>query len=99
MNDEIKAKWLKALRSGEYEQGTRNLECRGKFCCLGVLYDIGQESGVLPMRTKAEAWTNHEKQLLCNWSGFIWTDEHEFAVVNDDGATFEQIALCIENGL
>ena len=40
MNPEIKAKWLAALRSGEYEQ-TRNTlrNCKG-FCCLGVLTDL-----------------------------------------------------------
>ena len=41
MNADIKALWVQALRSGEYQQGCRYL--RGKdntFCCLGVLEDI-----------------------------------------------------------
>jgi hypothetical protein len=37
MDAELKAKWVAALRSGEYVQGTAYLESDGKFCCLGVL--------------------------------------------------------------
>ena len=33
-------KWVKALRSGKYEQGTKYLCYSGKYCCLGVLDDI-----------------------------------------------------------
>jgi hypothetical protein len=41
MNSEIKAKWLQALRSGEYKQTRYTLRsCTGGFCCLGVLSDI-----------------------------------------------------------
>lgn len=41
MNPQVKAKWLKALRSGEYRQ-TRCLlrSSNDAFCCLGVLCDI-----------------------------------------------------------
>ena len=44
MNPEVKAAWLEALRSGEYEQGKEFL-CRvlfGKkrYCCLGVLTEV-----------------------------------------------------------
>lgn len=42
MNKAIKKKWLKALRSGEYEQGRERLcsiaeDGTHRFCCLGVL--------------------------------------------------------------
>jgi hypothetical protein len=40
MNQEIKAAWVSALRSGEYEQGEAALQVGNKFCCLGVLCDI-----------------------------------------------------------
>lgn len=41
MDKELKEKWLKALRSGEYEQGPGVL-CAddSAFCCLGVLCDV-----------------------------------------------------------
>lgn len=40
MDEELKEKWIAALRSGKYEQGKEKLHCDGKFCCLGVLADI-----------------------------------------------------------
>lgn len=48
MKPEIKAKWVAALRSGEYEQGKGALRtANDKFCCLGVLCDIhARETGV-----------------------------------------------------
>jgi hypothetical protein len=47
VKESLKKKWVKALRSGEYEQGS-SLLCQEKpgdpeefqFCCLGVLADI-----------------------------------------------------------
>ena len=44
MNKKIKTKWVKALRSGQYDQ-TQGYLCEiskkgDSFCCLGVLCDI-----------------------------------------------------------
>ena len=46
MNEEIKALWLTALRSGDYKQGKGALNKNGKFCCLGVLCDLAVKAGV-----------------------------------------------------
>lgn len=55
MNQEIKAKWLEALRSGRYKQGVGCLRSdKDEYCCLGVLCDV-----VAP-----EQW-NYEDKLLC----------------------------------
>ncbi len=40
MNQEIKQKWVAALRSGEYKQGQGELNGDGGYCCLGVLCDL-----------------------------------------------------------
>ena len=40
MNKELKDKWVAALRSGKYVQGTGNLQSGGRYCCLGVLCDV-----------------------------------------------------------
>lgn len=42
MNPEVKAKWVAALRSGEYKQSRERVlaDGRGGFCCLGVLCDL-----------------------------------------------------------
>lgn len=46
MNKELKTKWLKALRSGRYRQGSSYLRMdfpdnrKPEYCCLGVLAQI-----------------------------------------------------------
>jgi hypothetical protein len=36
-----KDRWLKALRSGEFKQGTRCLRSQqDQYCCLGVAYEV-----------------------------------------------------------
>lgn len=48
MNKEIKARWVDALRSGDYKQGTGALRSKDdEFCCLGVLMDLAVKAGVL----------------------------------------------------
>lgn len=45
MNPKIKARWLKALRSGKYTQGRFHLRNPDNtFCCLGVLCDLHAKS-------------------------------------------------------
>lgn len=46
MKEEIKRRWVEALRSGEFEQGRERLLTVGRkgepdrFCCLGVLCEL-----------------------------------------------------------
>lgn len=40
LDPEFKAKWIAALRSGEYKQGKFYLEHNGGYCCLGVACKI-----------------------------------------------------------
>lgn len=49
MREDIAKKWVKALRSGEYKQGSYSLRNeKNEFCCLGVLCNIhAQEHPVL----------------------------------------------------
>jgi len=47
MNQEIKARWTAALRSGEYQQGKGVLRKNGKLCCLGVLCELAVKDGVI----------------------------------------------------
>lgn len=47
MNQTIKKKWVDALRSGNYEQGSYMLKSGdGRYCCLGVLCDLAVQEGV-----------------------------------------------------
>ena len=46
MNQDIKQKWVTALRSGEYKQGFCRLRGEANnFCCLGVLCDLAAKDG------------------------------------------------------
>jgi hypothetical protein len=40
MNPEVKKKWIDALRSGWYDQGSEKLRSDQGYCCLGVLCDL-----------------------------------------------------------
>jgi hypothetical protein len=56
MNKEIKQEWVKALRSGEYEQGRNQLKTKnGKFCCLGVLCDLYSKKNNVPWSTESSS--------------------------------------------
>lgn len=66
MNPEIKAKWLDALRSGDYTQGQRYLAVKNKqtgefdFCCLGVLCDLAVAEGAIDPPTVIDYWSGLE---------------------------------------
>lgn len=46
MDSQIKQRWITALRSGEYAQGTGTLKSDQGFYCLGVLCDLyAKETG------------------------------------------------------
>jgi hypothetical protein len=49
MDKEIKGKWIDALRSGKYKQGTKILRRNDEYCCLGVLCDIVDPEGWTPL--------------------------------------------------
>jgi hypothetical protein len=41
MNEELKQKWVEALRSGKYKQGKQALRNKADcYCCLGVLCEL-----------------------------------------------------------
>lgn len=52
MNEQIKTKWVDALRSGDYEQTKHSLHEQDErdnhsYCCLGVLCDLAVKTGVV----------------------------------------------------
>lgn len=102
MNKRIKREWIKALRSGEYEQTRRRLCDDTGFCCLGVLWDITQDGywyyiDVVGWRASkygdAGAYGKIAKIL-----GRPYVKNY-CASMNDNGKTFDQIANWIEANL
>lgn len=109
MKPEIKKRWVEALRSGEYEQGTGRLRWGDRFCCLGVLTDLF-------IKETERVWMLEEDRdppiyafggsagylspEVMNWAGIKYCNgeygDGVLAKDNDDGQTFEQIADTIE---
>lgn len=89
MDAKFKTPWVKALRSGVYKQGIETFESAGRYCCLGVLLQINEVDTCPGL-----SFERIEKRF-----GVTFQDCVDLADINDSGATFDQIALCIENGL
>ncbi|MFY1688153.1 hypothetical protein [Plantactinospora sp. WMMB782] len=51
MKQEVKRKWVAALRSGEFAQGEgalrRTTPSGDRYCCLGVLCEVAVRAGVI----------------------------------------------------
>lgn len=92
MNKRLKARWIKALRSGKYAQTDGQL-CNTRqdgsqsFCCLGVLREI--EPTAVRQR--------HGMELLEEETcGMHQSVQEKLARYNDDGKSFKWIAAYIE---
>ena len=100
--------WVRALRSGAYEQGKGHMAKDGKYCCLGVAQDIAIANGV-----KAEfdpGKTSVMPAAVCEWLGLgnavdpelvevgtqRWRGGLHASSLNDNGVSFAEIANRIE---
>lgn len=114
MNSEIKAKWVAALRSGEYRQGEKVLRYEDQFCCLGVLCELHRQDtgdGWDPLSTGDFIYGGKSylpPDNVIEWAGLdsdapsVVGDDGYFRGLpdlNDDGLSFTQIADLIEEQL
>lgn len=103
LDPEFKAKWIAALRSGKYKQGTQYLCNGGYYCCLGVACEL---EGLLVDDTTIKGGSRAKKFIGTVQSGAptaAWAKAHgfpngmdELIRMNDTGVTFEKIADFIE---
>lgn len=112
MNAEVKIKWLAALRSGEYKQGTGTLRrSDDTYCCLGVLCDIHSKETQQPWVKDSASFYDYMgfSAGLCDtvktWAELNYHNPtiidskeraHSLAGLNDQGGTFKEIANLIE---
>lgn len=107
MDKKIKTKWLKALRGGQYDQAKSALCDSGTaFCCLGVLIDIqgaywdtddyGDWTPVLPSGRKSGKTDLPPHTYSARIPRKM---QDTLARMNDEGATFVEIADYIEQKL
>ena len=112
MNQDIKDKWINALRSGEYRQGTGALKNSDAFCCLGVLCDLhAKETGTRWVDYAEEGWLSDyldDDLALPNevieWAGLKGQDpvicSDFISTYNDNkGYSFNRLADLIEKHL
>ena len=95
MKKQIKEKWVKALRSGSYQQGRHQLACASddgvEFCCLGVL----KECLGMPRNYQARFLSPGTLKKV----GFEQKQANKLASMNDKGLSFKRIAAWIERWL
>ena len=107
MNQQIKQRWIEALKSGKYQQGHEALCRNNTFCCLGVLTDLYiKEHSLQWHKDVGGCWSlDGEGGVLPSsvqaWAGL--NDANPMILDNDatshnDGtnASFEEIAGYIE---
>lgn len=115
MNPEVKARWVAALRSGEYKQGKEFLRYGGRFCCLGVLCDLHSLDTGTQWGSKgyAASYCGHAMGFpneVADWAGMsdsygagpylqINGNPWQAAHHNDYGRSFAEIADAIEKQL
>ena len=97
MNAELKARWVKALRSGRYRQTTRRLSrgpaSKQSNCCLGVLCRVARvprhrwsrevELQAAELNERLGLTRDDELQLIYRNDGVMGHDRHSFAEIAD----------------
>lgn len=108
MNKEIKEKWIKALRSGEYKQGKNVLRRRDNtFCCLGVLCDLYiKETGKLQWKDSDHEYLFQIDENTCflpldvrKWSDLTQKRATLMEMNDELDKSFNEIADYIEKEL
>lgn len=111
----FKNKWVKALKSGKYNQGKSCLKEKNEygefqFCCLGVAADLIGLKPVLGystvfiggMKFKGENLNTSPLRGYTKLPEILWGNEgipKKLADMNDCGDTFEEIADYIQENL
>lgn len=103
MKYSVMKKWVKALRSGKYEQGSMFLQCKNTYCCLGVLCDIAKKEKIKVNHDNGElnGMTLGDQFKVKQWSGLKtnsgdYNSDVSLTSMNDDGKTFKEIATFIQ---
>lgn len=104
MDKEVKAEWVEALRSGEFEQGRQFLRTQGgEYCCLGVLSELSVRRHIIEMHTDKDGITQYDgyfsylPEALRDLFSISSEETDILMRMNDvDKSSFEHIADWIE---
>jgi hypothetical protein len=99
--EEVKAKWIDALRSGKYEQGRGQLRSKDdEYCCLGVLLDIlSPDAWVLNTEHGCYQSLDDRISVLPNYIENEIGRQGELIDMNDGGKSFTEIADWIQENV
>lgn len=95
----FRRKWIRALRSGKYQQAREQLREDGAFCCLGVACDISKQGKWLANDAYLvgdNARTGFMPRPIKNMVGLTELEETSLSNLNDSGSTFIEIADTLE---
>lgn len=100
MDKEIKAKWIKALLSGDYKQTSEKLRRTNgetSYCCLGVLCEIVREDMQVSWAGNRFAGSDFvlSSSVMAHVGGDVELFD-KFSSMNDGGNSFEEIVVAIE---
>jgi hypothetical protein len=113
MKKSIAKKWVKALRSGAYQQGTYQLvDENDNFCCLGVLCNLAVDEGIGEWVRGSGGWVfktegDVDDQVLPLevrlWAGMSSAEgrikDDCLPNLNDTGKSFKELASIIEKNV
>jgi hypothetical protein len=106
MDQEVKAKWVEALRSGKYAQSFNLLQDGHGHCCLGVLCDLVdkdgwwvQDGGEIYTEIEHRTCRTFPHETVLSLSKLAPDAAAELARQNDAGLDFAEVADWIEKYL
>lgn len=112
MRADVKAQWVAALRSGEYQQGGGNLynTSDNTHCCLGVLCELAVQAGIIQPKavTDSGSYFAGDSSILPSavqdWAALDSPDPDDcqgrtLSDMNDSDVSFIEIAGVIERDL
>jgi hypothetical protein len=99
MDTNWKQKWIDALQSGNYVQRHNKLRQGSEYCCLGVLCDVVDPTKWKGNSYEIEDATSYPTQTVLDLVGLEYVEASKLAELNDNGASFAEIARHIKTWL
>ena len=102
MKKSVMTKWVKALRSGKYNQGGGYLKKDNYYCCLGILCAFSpHKKNFTKMKNVGKIANFSLPVKIMKWSGLktdtgVFSDNICLTSMNDEGKDFNHIADFIE---
>lgn len=100
MNKQNIKKWVEALESGRYKQGSSYLATiDNEYCCLGVACEVAIENGVPVQKKELENWYSYDSlsefppSIVMDWIGIPNEEQYDYTKMNDEmHLSFKEIA-------